>query len=390
MRREVVRRLLLIATVGALLVIPASASADPPQSDDDWAKRPTDGVEVDSPPVLAVQTQSLQDGGFEAGFPNPFWTSTSSNVVTNICSAALCGTGGNTALPRSGNWWAWFGGFIGAETATVAQSVNIPRGDATLSFYLWFGSITTTGTFTVDIDGDVLFTVTESDLGVYGGAYRLVELDVSAYADSKVHNLRFTGHNDFGINNISLDDVALVVEQAFVDDNGHTFEADIEWLADEGITKGCNPPVNDRFCPDSTVTRGQMAAFLVRALNLTDTLDDPFGDDDDSIFEADIEKLAAAGITKGCNPPTNDMYCPDSKVTRGQMAAFLVRAIGYVDDGGGNLFIDDDGSVFETDIDKLGTAGVTKGCNPPTNNMYCPNSVVTRGQMAAFLHRALG
>jgi len=72
------------------------------------------------------------------------------------------------------------------------------------------------------------------------------------------------------------------------------------------------------------------------------------------------------------------------------MAAFLVRAIGYVDDGGGNLFIDDDDSIFENDIDKLGTAGVTKGCNPPTNNQFCPNSVVTRGQMAAFLHRALG
>jgi hypothetical protein len=51
-----------------------------------------------------------------------------------------------------------------------------------------------------------------------------------------------------------------------------------------------------------------MAAFLVRALELTDTLDDPFTDDDDSIFEADIERLAAAGITKGCNPPTNDRY----------------------------------------------------------------------------------
>jgi hypothetical protein len=72
------------------------------------------------------------------------------------------------------------------------------------------------------------------------------------------------------------------------------------------------------------------------------------------------------------------------------MAAFLVRALGYTDDGGGNLFTDDDGSVFEGDIDRLGTAGVTRGCNPPTNDRYCPDSAVTRGQMAAFLHRALG
>ena len=35
------------------------------------------------------------------------------------------------------------------------------------------------------------------------------------------------------------------------------------------------------------------------------------------------------------------------------------------DDGGGGLFVDTVGSVFAVDIDKLATAGVTKGCNPP-------------------------
>jgi hypothetical protein len=114
-----------------------------------------------------------------------------------------------------------------------------------------------------------------------------------------------------------------------------------------------------------------------------------FGDDDGNTFEANIEAIAAEGITKGCNPPTNDQFCPDAPVTRGAMAAFMVRAMGYSDDGGGNLFTDDDSSIFESDIDKLGTAGVTKGCNPPTNDMFCPNQPVTRGAMAAFLSRAL-
>ena len=116
---------------------------------------------------------------------------------------------------------------------------------------------------------------------------------------------------------------------------------------------------------------------------------DRFSDDEGSVFEDDIEWLAEEGITKGCNPPVNDRYCPDSNVTRGQMAAFLVRALGYTDDGGGDLFTDDDGLVFEADIDKLGTAGVTRGCNPPDNDRFCPDSFVTRGQMAAFLRRAL-
>ncbi len=175
----------------------------------------------------------------------------------------------------------------------------------------------------------------------------------------------------------------------FVDDNGSTFESSIEAISAEGITRGCNPPANDRFCPDAPVTRGQMAAFLVRGLVLTDRLADPFSDDDESIFEADIEKLAAAGITLGCNPPSNTMFCPEANVTRGQMAAFLVRGMGYTE-AGGDFFKDDDSSTFEADINRLAQAGVTKGCNPPTNDRYCPESWVTRAQMAAFLTRALG
>ena len=177
----------------------------------------------------------------------------------------------------------------------------------------------------------------------------------------------------------------------FWDDEQSVFVGDTEWLALTGITKGCNPPNNDKFCPSSHVTRGQMAAFLVRALGLTARLDDPFTDDDGHLFEADIEKLGAAGITKGCNPEDGSTkFCPDAEVTRGQMAAFLVRAMGYTDNGGGDLFIDDNGSIFENDIDKLGTAGVTKGCNPEDGNTkFCPDNHVTRGQMAAFLHRAL-
>jgi hypothetical protein len=109
--------------------------------------------------------------------------------------------------------------------------------------------------------------------------------------------------------------------------DGSLFHDDIEWLADAGITKGCNPPTNDHYCPQDSVTRGQMAAFLVRALDLPAGNHAGFTDDDGSVFEADIEALADAAITKGCNPPTNDHYCPDGPVTREQMAAFLNRAL---------------------------------------------------------------
>ena len=107
------------------------------------------------------------------------------------------------------------------------------------------------------------------------------------------------------------------------------------------------------------------------------------------LFQGDIEWLAAAGITRGCNPPDNDHFCPNQPVTRAQMAAFLVRALDLTDDGGGNTFTDDDGSIFEDNIAKLAAAGITRGCNPPDNDHYCPNQPVTRAQMAAFLRRAL-
>jgi hypothetical protein len=175
----------------------------------------------------------------------------------------------------------------------------------------------------------------------------------------------------------------------FVDDDGNIHEGNIEAIAADGVTAGCNPPTNDRYCPASSVTRGQMAAFLVRAADLPATGTDHFGDDDGSVFENDINRLASAGVTLGCDPPVNDRFCPEDTVTRGQMAAFLVRAFPFVDDGGGDHFTDDDSSVFENEIDRLKTAGVTAGCNPPTNDRFCPKDDVRRDEMASFLARAL-
>ena len=115
---------------------------------------------------------------------------------------------------------------------------------------------------------------------------------------------------------------------------------------------------------------------------------DLFTDDDLSVFEGDIDRLATAGITKGCNPPDNNRYCPDDPVTREQMAAFLVRAFSYPA-APGRPFVDTASSVFVDDIAALASAGVTLGCNPPANDRFCPHDLVSRAQMATFLARAL-
>jgi len=106
----------------------------------------------------------------------------------------------------------------------------------------------------------------------------------------------------------------------FVDDNASPYHDSINRLAEAGLTGGC---ATNRFCPTSTMTRGQMAAFLVRSFRLPSTTRDFFTDDATSIFRNDINRLAASGVTGGCG---SGRFCPTRTVTRGEMAAFLWRA----------------------------------------------------------------
>jgi hypothetical protein len=177
----------------------------------------------------------------------------------------------------------------------------------------------------------------------------------------------------------------------FTDDDGNIFEGAIEAIAAEGITEGCNPPENTLYCPDDFVTRGEMAVFLVRAMGYVDNGGgDLFLDDDGLFYEDSADKLMAAGVTNGCTSGSpHNRFCGERDVTREVMAVFLVRAFGYTDDGGGNLFIDYYGTRFHYAVDYLFAAGIAQGCNPPVNDRFCPLDPVTRGQMAAFLHRAL-
>ena len=171
----------------------------------------------------------------------------------------------------------------------------------------------------------------------------------------------------------------------FLDVHGHTFEAAIGWLADQGITKGCNPPLNTRFCPDDSVTRGQMAVFISRALNLPSATTDHFTDDQGQFYEDAANQLFESGITQGCG---RRIYCGGEAITREQMAAFLARTFD-LPPAGTDFFVDDRSSIFQSAINKVARAGITLGCNPPHNDWFCPTDLVTRGQMAAFLRRSL-
>jgi len=165
----------------------------------------------------------------------------------------------------------------------------------------------------------------------------------------------------------------------FTDAAGHPFAADIEWLWESGITGGCD---STRFCPDATVTREQMASFLVRALALPAATHDYFTDDGGSVHQGDINRLAAAGITGGCG---SGRFCPSAGVTREEMASFLARAFGLAATTA-DYFWDDESSMHEANINRLAAGGISGGC---ASGRFCPTLDVTRGQMAAFLHRAM-
>lgn len=178
----------------------------------------------------------------------------------------------------------------------------------------------------------------------------------------------------------------------FQDTRDHMFSQEIRRMYDWEITYGCNPPQNTLYCPEDHVTRGQMAAFLVRAFHLRPTIigdtTADFEDTEGHTFEAEIAALQDFGVTEGCNPPNNTRFCPDRPITRGEMAEMLVRSRRFKAEKKA-AFEDAAGHMFGDAIATLAGAGVVRGCNPPDNTRFCPDRPITRGEMAAFIVRSV-
>ena len=145
------------------------------------------------------------------------------------------------------------------------------------------------------------------------------------------------------------------------------------------------------FRPQRAVTRGQMAAFLARTLDLDpDAVAEPsdaFDDIEGTTHQDAILAVADAEVASGFGDGT---YRPDATVTRGQMAAFLMRGLqlGGVDgDVEEPAFPDVAGTTHAQAVSAIVQAGITGGFADGT---YRPADEVTRGQMATFLARALG
>ena len=197
---------------------------------------------------------------------------------------------------------------------------------------------------------------------------------------------------------------------------GYLYQTYIDALFTSGITTGCvqnASPIDRRYCPSEDVPRNQMAAFIIKALQIAAGQPaggftyptTPYFTDVPSTdpYFSYIQRLKYLGITA-----TSGAYSPDELVTRDQMAAFLVRATQVKAGQGPEAFTCNGGvagasvscattTPYFTDvpsvgadqffpyIQKLKELGITTGCG---NGDYCPSEDVARDQMAAFIARA--
>ena len=167
---------------------------------------------------------------------------------------------------------------------------------------------------------------------------------------------------------------------------GHWAEASIDWAFTTAITPGCptDGATAGSTCPELDVTRDEMAQFMWRskgqpAPTTTAAFEDVAVD---ATYTTAVDWLAEQQITLGCTTTT---YCPDGTVTRAEMAAFLWRLEGSPEGSTPAGFGDvPEGVFYGAAADWLLASGTTTGC---TTTSYCPDGLVTRAEMFTFLKR---
>ena len=211
-------------------------------------------------------------------------------------------------------------------------------------------------------------------------------------------------------------------DQMFTDvSDMHAFKDAINCIAYYGITNGTGD--GSTYSPNQDVTRAEMAVFIARAaeaagFDLGDAMSAGFTDIGDTWAEAQdaINRLASKGMIS-----SGGAYRPDDAITRGEMATFLIgllakTAPNVTVTSTGAILLGTGGTAAEADdyfadarasvpagndaeISAIYELGVTKGASAaavqddtktPLDTNYEPFGTVNRGEMAAFITRALG
>ena len=225
-RRLILALMLLLLTGLLVLQLPGSGSSaiSIMQNAPDPAARKWPRPASQSIPIKLARVpnsplaQLIVDGGFETGgIPNTFWNpETSTNFGTPVCDVPNCGTGGGASPPRTGAFWAWFGGIPAPETATLGQTVTIPSGGtASLTFWMRIGTVSSpfTDVLNVRVDGTIQQSFPEPT--VAEGAYTLRTINLNAFANGAAHAILFeyigptSGTGSYIVDDVELNTTSL-------------------------------------------------------------------------------------------------------------------------------------------------------------------------------------
>jgi subtilisin family serine protease len=176
-------------------------------------------------PVAGTQAEQLiLDPSFEAYTPNPYWDEYSETYGTPLCTEADCGLGGGSGA-NTGEAWAWFGGASAGDTGYVSQNVLMMPGSATMTFWaeqVVCGDAGASNYMALLIDGIEVWRTDGLDPACGVTGYRMIEVDVSDFADGDTHEIMFESVT-VGSGNFFLDDVNLMLEAG----------GDVLWLSED-------------------------------------------------------------------------------------------------------------------------------------------------------------
>jgi len=318
----------------------------------------------------------------------------------------------NAALIPLGGAGIGNGNFTSGETYTIDHTSPLinsitrantnPTSAASVDFTVTFSesvtgvnagdfNLTTSGVSGATVSGvsgsGSVYTVT-ANTGTGNGTIRLDVVDDDTIVDAALNPLGGAGA---GNGNFTNSEIYTVIKSTIFADVPLDYWAwqYIERLYNAGITSGCSTsPLN--YCPNTEVTRAQMAVLLLKGMHGPSYTPPAVGASTgftdvaiDYWAAAWIKQLAAEGITGGCGFGN---YCPDSTLTRAQMAVFLLKSehgSSYSPPDATGVFTDVPvGYWADKWIEQLASEGITSGCG---TGLYCPDADVTRAQMAVFL-----
>jgi subtilisin family serine protease len=171
----------------------------------------------------------------------------------------------------------------------------------------------------------------------------------------------------------------------------HPFWAEVEWMAETGITTGFGPGT---YAPAAAVSRAAMSAFMYRLAGEPDVTIPPtttFGDVSTSHpFFDEIEWMASEGITTGTAAAPKPLYKPADPVSRSAMSAFMYRLadepafVAPATATFGDVSVD---HPLHLEVEWMASEGITTGTAATPKPLYKPTNPVSRAAMSAFMQR---